>query len=346
MKRFIQKFLLFTIPLIIILVSVNYFGDAAKIFSTGYIKEIAGILKSGKYVTNISNYDERFFKKEVINNFVKSPDILVIGSSRTMLINTSYFKNQSLFNNSVSSASLEDLIAIYQLYKQKNIFPKTIILAVDPWIFNKNNERGRWQSLRKEYNSFFVDKKFRVASPIIDKAYFQLLSPSYFQNSLKNIPDFIMGSDKPIPTLEKYNTTSTILTDGSIVYSKAFRNASNVEVEKMIKLYLTGDVYSIEHFNSLSPRLIEMFNLLVTDMKTHNIKIAFFLAPYHPEVYQVIEKKYPMVINTENYIAAYAKKNKIQVYGSYNPLKLGLNASHFYDGMHSKEIAIRKILNL
>ena len=69
--------------------------DAAKIFHTGYERNIANIIYSSKNATNISNYDERILQKELINKIKSKPDILILGSSRTMLINSSYFESSA-----------------------------------------------------------------------------------------------------------------------------------------------------------------------------------------------------------------------------------------------------------
>ncbi len=346
MKRFIRKILFAALPVLAALIVVNYYGDAARLFDNNYEKEIADILKSGKYVTNISNYDERIFQKEVIKNFKSCPDVVILGSSRTLLIKPEYLENQPTFNNSVSGASIEDLVAIYQMYKARNMLPKKIILGIDPWTFNKNNGQKRWQSLMNEYYSFFNEKKDTKAGLYTkNKKYAELLSPSYFQSSLKNIPAIIHGNRNPKPTTETHNKANTKLTDGSLVYSEEYRDASASDIEAKVKTYLSGSIYGIEKFDSLSTKAIESFNLLIKDIQVNNIEIIFFLAPYHPIVYDAISKNYQMVIKAEEYVLKYSAINNIKVYGSFDPGKAGLIKSDFYDGMHCKENAIKTILN-
>jgi len=184
MKKFIYKASLSTIVVLTILVSVNYFGDAAKLFGSDYEKVIATILLNGKNVTNISNYDERRLQKELIENLKKTPDIVILGSSRTMLINDEYFTEKFLLNNSVSGASIEDLISIYQIYKSKGMIPGKVIIGIDPWLFNENNNQSRWKTLEKEFNTFFEKdlifkdnlslvsiKKFQMFFDITDNLY-------------------------------------------------------------------------------------------------------------------------------------------------------------------------------
>ena len=143
MKKFIVKTSLSSFVIIFFLIITNYLGDNAKLYSKGYENKIAKILIDGYNVTNINNYDERILQREWINQLGKSPDIVVLGSSRSMMIREKDFENTKLMNNTVSGASIQDLIAIYQLYKTKNLLPKTFVIGLDPWIFNQNNNQRR-----------------------------------------------------------------------------------------------------------------------------------------------------------------------------------------------------------
>jgi hypothetical protein len=338
MKKFIYKASLSTILVLIVLVSVNYFGDAAKLFSSNYEKVIATILLNGKNVTNISNYDERRLQKELIENLKKTPDIVILGSSRTMLINNEYFIDQFLLNNSVSGASIEDLISIYQIYKSKGMIPGKVIIGIDPWLFNENNNQSRWKTLENEYNEFF--EKDLIFNDNLYK-YKQLLSPSYFQSSIKQLGK----NSEPQATLHRYNKGNTKLTDGSLTYNKLYREASNSKINIQAQNYIQGNIYSIENFKQLSPKLLKDFELLIKDLKINNIQIIFFLAPYHPTVYDEIKSDYPMVLKTEEFIRSFARKKNIEILGSFNPTKIGVDENYFYDGMHSKEKGIKIILN-
>ncbi len=343
MKTFIYKITIVTLPILILLLLVNYFGDAARLFDNDYEKQMAQIIDSGKYVTNIENYDERLFQKELISNENIQPNLVIIGSSRTMLINSNLFPSSSFFNNSVSGASIEDIVSIYQLYKDNNKLPQKIIIGIDPWTFNENNGQKRWQSIATYYYHF--QNTLSQENTTYFK-YKELFSFSYFQSSLKMIPRFIKGNTKPQPTLEKYNLLGTKLTDGSLVYDKEYRNASSKEIEHKIKSYLTGSIYSIENFDTISVRIWNEFERLITDIKINGIEIEFFLSPYAPLVYNKIQKGYPMVLKTEEIIRDFAFSNNFKLYGSFNPAILGMDETFFYDGMHCKEIGIEKIIKM
>lgn len=348
MKKFITKTILFGIPILLLIISVNYFGDAARLFTDNYEGKIADILASGKFATNISNYDERLLQKEIVGKISKKPNILILGSSRSLLIKQDFFpKKITVYNSSVSGASVEDLIAIYQLYKDKNLIPSKVIINFDPWLFNKNSGQNRWLSIKQEYNSFFNKDStdFKPYSFINFEKYKQLVSLSYFQNSLKLLPSALQGKSLPIPTNIAENETTTKLLDGTIQYGNSYRLATTKMVDKKVNQYINNPpIYALGQYNELSEDLMKTFAALVEDLENQGVEITFFLAPYHPVVYKKIEEEYKLVLESEKFIKKYAKQKSIPLIGSFNPSEVLLNKIDFYDGMHCTEEGVDKIL--
>jgi hypothetical protein len=350
MKKLIIKIIQFGIPILILIISVNYFGDAANLFSgsNSYEYKIADILASGKFATNISNYDERILQREIVDRMNKKPDVLVLGSSRSLLIKQDLFpKRLSIHNSSVSGASIEDLIAIYQMYKDRNIIPSKVIIGFDPWIFNKNNGQNRWKSIEKQYNSFFSRdlKNIKSYNYVNFEKYKQLLSISYFQNSLKLIPSVLQGKSLPVSTNIAENETATKLLDGTVKYGHNFRLSTTKIVNARVSQYMSSTpIYSLGKYTELSEKLIKLFISLVEDMKNQGIEIIFFLAPYHPIVYEEIKNNYKMVLESNEFIKRYAKQELILLAGSFNPHEVLLDETYFYDGMHCTEEGTKKIL--
>ena len=66
-----------------------------------------------------------------------------------MQIRSYHFEDRSFFNHAVSGASIEDFIAIYQMYLDKDFVPSKVVIALDPWILNQNNGKNRWQIIGK-----------------------------------------------------------------------------------------------------------------------------------------------------------------------------------------------------
>lgn len=343
MKKFLIKTIIIVFPVFTFLVAVNYFGDAANLFNRDYEKKIARIILNGNYVTNISNYDERLVQEELIKNLKYTPDIVVIGSSRAMLINNEYFPNNKVnkvMNNSVSAATLEDLTAIYQIYKNFNKLLEKMVIGIDPWTFQviNSDKRSRWKSIGKYYNQFHNQREENNAF-----AYDQLLSLSYFQNSFKNLPKIINGNNEPISTKKKNNRSLTKLNDGSIVYGRERRNISVNSVNRSAQVWISNRMIErYKNFKSIQPKWAE-FESLVYDMKSNGIEIQIILTPFYPLVFQEMTGQFPIINEIEQRIKIFTEKNKILLYGSFNPHNFELKNDDFYDETHPKESAMLEI---
>jgi len=346
MKKFLIKSVLVLLPTLLFVATINYFGDAANLFSAGYEQKIAQGLKSGYNVTNVSNYDERLLQKEMIDTKT-CPQVVVIGSSRTMLINSDYFKNKTFLNNSVSGASLQDLLAIYELYEKNGCAPEHIILGLDPWTLNDNNSQSRWMTLEPEYNIIadrLNNKKESVHSSNPQSKYIQLVSPSYFQASIRNLNK----NNELLLTKNKINSTFTRLVDGSICYDEKYRNSSPAKIDALVSDYMNGELYSIEKFNEISPKLSQLLEKFIVVLHEKKIKVSVLLLPYHPKVYKFIStnNKYKQVLRTEDFYHSLALKYNIEITGSFNPSVLKLDETAFYDGMHSKQKGVEKLMKI
>jgi len=357
MKSFIKRFFLVVMPILIIVSFVNYFGDAANIFKKDYEKNIANDILKGNNVTNIANHNERLLQKYLINNASFCPDVLMLGASRSMLINSTYFKGETFFNNCVSGATIEDLIAIIEMYRQKKCLPKKIIIGVEPYFLNSNNNQKRWETLELEYQTFInqtandslkKEDNLIFKTEVFLKEFFvfkELLSPSYFKSS---VLELIMSKNSdPFVTDKRTNKTFTKLFDGSVNYDVGYREASNEMVEEKVSSFLARDISNFENFDKLDISLQSKFVSLIDYLLLNNVKVEFFVAPYHPKVYEFITHtaKYKNVIKSETFFESLALKKKIKIIGSSDPNKFKLDKTYFYDALHLKEKGVGIFFN-
>lgn len=355
MKEFLKNIFLFLLPVLLVVTGVNYWGDAANLFSDSYETGVASEIVKGNNVTNILNCDERDLQRIIIKKLDYCPDIVVLGSSRIMEIRESMFKDLSLINNGVSGATIEDLVAMVELYVEKKCLPKKIIIGLDPWTLNKNNEQVRWRPLEKEYRLFLkrvqVDqmKMFHVSFKEQLKnnikswiKYYELVSPSYFKSSLNTL----LFQDKSLQITKKtVNDTFTRLSDGSVSYDIKYRSANTAEVDKKVSEYIRGNLYSVRNFSELDKGIQFQLECLIKYLQSKNVDIDFFMAPYHPNVYNEVERQpYLKVVDSEKYFLSLASRYSIKVYGSFDPKLYHLKKSSFYDGMHCDSSAINLIL--
>ena len=339
MNNFLIKLFTVSFPLLLTICSVNYIVDPANIFDENYLSKIVEILKRGENVSNIVNYDQRLLQKEVIKSGFFNPSTVVFGSSRGKLIDSENTKENDLFNSSVTSGGLKDIIAVYQMYKSENRLPKKIYLSMDPWMFNQQ-EKEEWKSIGEYYYDF---KNIQgEMNAIKTNHYSSIISLTYFQTAIKALPKFLNGSNEPLGTNEVYNDGYTILRDGSLVYPSFISETSSRDKEVKILEYVKNRK---KRSYKLSDELWSDFELLVKSINDENIDLTLILSPYHPLAFKELESFLPDEKVVEERLKEMSLSNKYRILGSFNPVLLNFNDSLFIDAIHCNRKGIEKILN-
>lgn len=350
-KNFVTATLLSTLVFIVLLGIFNILFDSFGLFTTR--TELAVAAKSvaeGKMIAGLSDYDERLFQKMVFSNFKHYPDVLVIGSSRSMLVEAHMLTDISpalkVFNHSVSGASLEDYMAITAMYAKAKHLPKRIIIGIDPWVFNKNNQQGRWRSLETEFkymagiiSGLHNDDDDRQDAT--QNKFQQLLN---YEITKANVTA-LFNKDK-IRVIDSDQIDEIIKrSDGSIAYPFKRRFQAEAKTLALARNDTNGPSYSQEGYTKLSNTIL--FENFINYLLSQGVTVQFFLPPYHPIVYSYLSnnQKYEMMNTAEKYIKNFAIKRKIKVCGSYDPSIFGFTNEDFTDGMHGKKIVAEKILS-
>ena len=98
--KFCLKILYF-LPFIILIAAFNYLVDPANIFAGGKSeRKMAEYIGNGYNVYHNANYDERITQKFIIEKNKDHPEIIVIGSSRSMGIRKNHFSGKMVFSYS------------------------------------------------------------------------------------------------------------------------------------------------------------------------------------------------------------------------------------------------------
>lgn len=347
-KKLLIK-LVYFIPFPLIMISVCLYADPARIFDGGrYESEIVKVLVSGKNAGNIRNHNDRLLQKFYAENINQAPDILAIGSSRSMQISQDLFPNETFHNSSVPNATLEDLMTVIEFYLEKGLKPKKVVLGIEPWIFNADNGHTRWKDFRNEYLAAYhhvTNKtgKTKKDFKLIDDKYLTLLSPSYFQKSLyilfrpKSVGEFYITdkseADEPIK-----------MSDGSYVYGKDMRNLTAEQVLNVAKKRIEDKAIGYEKFN---PQLVDLFEQYISYLQDNGIEVIFYLGPYHPATYkQILESsKYDIVCDVEIYLRTFASEKGIKIIGSYDPAVADVGIEDFHDWVHARREAVARIFH-
>lgn len=338
-------------PLLILIIIINYFIDSTNIFSRRKANEyvLADYLLNGYNFTGNPNFNDRLLQVDYINGLKDRKNVIVLGSSRSMLINKINLCSNSFFNNSVSGGTIEDYIGIFGMYEKRNLIPDTIVFCLDPWLLDNNPDFIGWNFISEQYynEAKILEVKVNQINASTNeniRKYFQILSLTNFQTSINFL--FKYGLDCYKPVITTCNTFFTKINDGSICYDSASRTKPPDAILSEIRSgFNESYIFGLTKYTSIDSVKLETITIFVKYLLSKNIKVILFLSPYHPEFYLNVlnQEKYNIVKEVEKSFRYLANQNHVKLIGSYDPYIYGFGEVDFYDWMHPKEQAIKKI---
>ena len=184
-----------------------------------------------------------------------------------------------------------------------------------------------------------------------------LADPAYFQGNM----DYYMairsgaavtddeGNEIPFKAVtgDVYDNDASIKrSDGSVLYSKEFReqNQDQILFNAMSACNTFNSVH-MEGFTELSAKQEQAFDAFIRYAQSNGTTVILVLCPWHPYLYDFLlwqEDDHQGFLQVENWIRQYAHDNQVPLYGSYDPLQLGMEEMDFFDGLHCKDIGLKK----
>lgn len=337
---------------LILLISLfNYKVDSSGLFgNANYLLQAAKALTNGKIISGLDNSDQRSLQESIIKNLQVKNDVILIGSSKSMMLRKRFFLKEEVnfFNHAAYGGSMEDYISIIAAYEDlHNYIPKTVIIGVDTWTFNKYNGQIRWKTLEKYYNlglGKIYNKKIKSTRSINTMKWKQLINYDYTLLNIKSFIALFKSNGKAFEVIDNINIDKSIREpDGSIhyPYGRRYRKDSATEIEA--KAYTKGSVYALGNYKKLDN--IKLFEDFIDYLQAKGTKVVFFLTPYHPISYDILikDEKYKYINIVEKYLKKLSTLKNIKLTGSYNPHKYNFKNKDFFDGMHGHEGVAKEI---
>ncbi|MCX8064004.1 MAG: hypothetical protein N3G21_02395 [Candidatus Hydrogenedentes bacterium] len=332
--------------------SINICIDPSGLLKTAQEKNIAEWLNQGYGVVNAINIDYRKVIRERIALMNTKPTIVVMGSSRAMVIDSSMYPGRIFLNLSLPSANLEDIIANYQILYKHNKLPAKLVICPDVHYFN-SYYRSNFH-LFKEFNEALermgISKKLTLNDflvKLIDPRYIQILSPSYFQESIRYFPAWIVGKiPRPSPIVDYEHEEKVIRPDGSIIYESSRRQRTQKEIDLKAERYAFKHPEGLLNYREIDNYRKYIFESFLKQVKADGVEIEVLFIPIHPRAYEILSnnKIYKIIIDVENYMKKIFELQEIKYVGSYSPSDCGVSSSEFYDAVHVKPEALKRLL--
>lgn len=343
-QRLLLRLLVIIAPVGTLVVLANYFVDPAHLFSSAtYLQGIGEILSKGHNVDNVGNYNERLLQELMVTRLHKTPDVVVLGSSRIMEVGSDFFPGKTVLNCGVSHANINDLIALTGLLDSLHRLPATMVINVDPSLVNRN-KNIEWKSLYDYYDFYFTAAKLKKPagkkndpSMFFDKIY-TLVSLNYFRESLNFLIHGRSGRYNDV--LQNRPTSEGRFFDGTICYPSSYTRPDTV------KLAIDSRNTAIRQkaFDT-DPENIRLLNDLIMFLQSKQINIEWVMLPYHPVYFETTNKLQQNFFQaSESFFINFARQRNIPVKGSFDARVNHISQSEFYDLYHCSKEAIKKII--
>ena len=305
-------------------------GMTTLIGSHNIEKVLAKHLASGNS-TIFQNMDERKLAEYRVTHSEQDVNSVVLGSSRAMQIDSNVTSGTTV-NLAVSGAAIQDIIGLGVLSVEL-LQPTSVIIVVDPWLFNANIEESRWHSISEivslseqaiSNSKSLGNNAFELvkgASLSEDVGFILKINQSNILSPGKGFADFDHRTPEGRHVYGKLNISRFKMQDP--------QNASN---------------YHMNNFK-FSDELLSKFEMLVYWIKSRNIKVEIVFAPYSPSVYIKNISFIKSIQNVEERVRSeFENVDGINILGSYNPRVAKCEENMFYDALHPNSKCITKFM--
>lgn len=300
-------------------------------------------------------------------SYLKSNPIgkyLILGSSRSLRWGSPEAQwKKSSTNLSVSTVSVEEISALYEVVQQSGELPEKIILSLDPWMINEFSEGDDSEWL--ERTGFYEQFKNRISGQ--QKSHWSF--GSQLAKKIKNTQEYLKGliSYQRLGASIKYtrehdwlnenfyvfvNSSEaenfySIRPDGTLIYPKPYVQRAQTEIDQ--EAAKTPDPkadYMFKNFN-VSVERQKIISSLLADAKNKNIDVVIVSPPFHPLTYERMQSLpfYKQALQDwQKWLAQLSANNK--VCDLVDPKVSGCGNDGFMDAMHVNESCIKKMFKI
>jgi hypothetical protein len=358
-RSWLKRFSVVMVILLGVVALFNILVDGVGVFRLNSgLKYMAENLVKGKMIAgSFGRYGERELQRLVVEAYPGRRDLIAIGSSRLMMLRGRFIKgNPDFFNHSVSGASMEDLLAIIGVYKEKGLLPRRVVLGIDPWILDKKTPFGdRWKTLDHYYQlmlseigtpkpdrteSGWAGSKSRMTMEQFLAQYQQLIN---LDCTLQNWESLKRG--------RKLRVTTTVdiddfvrEPDGSLHFPYVARFGS---MKDQLSQAAVSPKVAADAANGNSLDGLDKLESLVRFLHAHSVQVVFVLPPFSPTAYHscLNDAQHCSMLGAEIKVRNLAQRNGVPVLGSYNPGVYGFEGKDFFDATHGHEVVMKRLFS-
>lgn len=318
-------------------------------------ERMARALADGKVIAMQGDYNDRYLHHYLIRNRARTPEVIAMGSSRSMKISSQAFPGKRFFNHSVTSSKLVDYIGLVATYAHGGNLPGTIVIGVDPWVFNRNaTVRPQTRIFAEEIQYFLASSphpQIEQVLPSFPWRFHDLFSIKLAMDGYRHRSG--MKSDVACGWLDIRDDERTVCNlrrpDGSVRFATSVDEMPYAERLESIRQALSAQkrMYQFNGYDRLDPAYQAAFVSFLQVLKSRNLQPVLFLSPYHPlvQAYYSDLLDWRLTMEAEAFVRKIGAQLNIPVVGSYSAMTAGCAAHEFTDPIHPTSECVSRIFS-
>ena len=341
-----------------LIAAINFAVDLDGTYRGGFSleKRIAGILATGRAVDVVSDFNHHFMQKHLVTTAGLDPDLIVLGSSRSLLVDADLFPGRRLFVHAIPLARIEDYIALYGLHSDRPRRPRTVVVAADPWIFlPKKNYGAECDLLAEEFSrgARQIPEYGHGPTCSIARKWGILISIPRLHETVVKFAHRAWSGDRSkcreIRVADGSRSDCGVRRpDGTYAYPTAFASRSPETVADFARLVASrrGTIQGFEEdYRHIDPVRVGEFQGFLSYLRRAGADVVVVLAPYNPVYVENVETRpaWLWVMKADAAIRKASVDAGVPLVGSFNPGKTRCDSADFVDTHHPRTSCYAKL---
>jgi len=274
---------------------------------------------------------------------ISPPSVAVLGGSRVANLRAEMFSgdyDRGFLNTSVTSGTIRDYVAIWQMMKQNGFKPGVVFIGVEEQSLNSASQNDKYLSILESYESFFekgASPRVRLMGLTTDLK--DLLSLQTTAASLKSVFGDSAGEGRLIERKDYTGAEAARTASLSLLYPKSYRNRPAQTVEAEGNDNGRAELKVFQKWNAADRRGYEQLRALIRDIQKSGARPVLIGMPYHPEAYRLIADDAAASRNLQTFVTELkniAASENASFYDAISEHAADFTGRDFIDGVHLK----------
>ncbi len=303
---------------------------------------LVGVIAVNYFVNPLGKYSSREFpslvwtaradKAQLLSEYEQEPEVLVLGSSRSMKIDPEFIEKQTdkpSFNASVNSAMAEDYyVMLKYALEEVGVKPEVILLGIDVESFHN----GRDPDERLVYNDRFLKYLHDKDRPNMGDRVKTMLTYDEVRGSFRSL--YFSATAYPEPM-------ATYTENGFLHYPKRERKLEKGTYKPKIQEYVGKYQDRYKGYTKVDEDRKDYFEKFLQLAEENDIEVAGFITTLHDDVIKALDEDHVYSDRKKEVTAFLSEMEKKYSHFSYKDFdrvdKYDGSLEAFYDGAHIQE---------